>query len=70
MLSICKLLPIVAVSTALLCAAAPRRAVSQAADLGCGLHANSLQALYSNLETDEHRDLKGIVVFCEGKRVS
>ena len=64
------MLPIVAVSTALLCAAAPGTAVSQAANLGCGLQANSLQALYSNLETDEHRDLKGVVVLCEGKRVS
>ncbi len=65
-----KLLLTVAFFTALLCAAAPRTAVGQAADLGCGLHANSLHGLYEHLEGDEHRDLKGVVVLCDGKRVS
>ena len=31
---------------------------------------NSLEALHSNLETDDHRNQKGIVILCEGKRVS
>ena len=70
MLNLRKLLPIAAVSSALLCAAAPRTVMGQAADLRCGLQANSLQGLYAHLEGDEHQDLKGIVVLCNGKRVS
>ena len=69
MLNVRKFLPTVAVFTALLCAAAPRTSLGQTADLGCGLHANSLQGLYAHLEGDEHQDLKGIVILCDGKRV-
>ena len=70
MRSLCKLLPTVVVFTGLLCAAGARTAVAQSDDLGCGLHANSLQRLYAHLEGDEHHDLKGIAVLCKGKRVS
>jgi CubicO group peptidase (beta-lactamase class C family) len=70
MLNLRKLLPLAAVSSALLCATTLRAAVGQAADLGCGLRANTLQGLYARLEGDEHPDLKGIVVLCDGKRVS
>ncbi len=65
-----KLLSIPAVSTALLCVVASLTAIGQIDDLGCGLHANSLQRLYARLESDEHPDLKGIVILCDGQRVS
>ena len=70
MLDLRKLLPIAAVFSALLYATAPRAAVGQTADLGCGLRANTLQGLYAHFEDDEHPDLKGVVVLCNGKRVS
>ena len=70
MLNLRKLLPIAVVSPALLCAMAPRAAVGQTANLGCGLRAGTLQGLYAHLEGDEHPDLKGVVVLCDGKRVS
>jgi CubicO group peptidase (beta-lactamase class C family) len=39
-------------------------------DLGCGLHDRSLQSIYAQAKADEHSDLKGIVVLCNGKRIS
>ncbi len=65
-----KLLSIAAVSTALLYVMASRTAIGQTDDLGCDLHASSLQRLYAHLGSDEHPDLKGIVILCDGQRVS
>ena len=62
------LLTIFAVSTA--CLATCRPALAQADDLGCGLHANSIKRLYAHLRSDAHADLKGIVVLCDGQRIS
>ena len=55
---------------ALLLILATRTAVGQSQELGCGLHANSLKELYAHLKSDQHSDLKGIVVLCAGQRVS
>jgi CubicO group peptidase (beta-lactamase class C family) len=46
------------------------KAFGQTEDRGCGLHASALQTLYGQLRSDEHADLKGIVVLCDGQRVS
>ena len=37
---------------------------------GCGLHTHSLQSIYAQAKADKHADLKGIVILCNGKRVS
>lgn len=60
----------VAACIVLLCAFAPRHALGQSGDLGCGLRASTLDKIYAKLRTDEHADLKGIVVLCNGQRVS
>jgi CubicO group peptidase (beta-lactamase class C family) len=39
-------------------------------NLGCGLQNRSLRSIYAQGKADEHADLKGIVVLCNGKRVS
>lgn len=55
---------------ALLFVVATKTASGQSRELGCGLHASSLQELYAHLESDQHPDLKGIVILCAGQRVS
>ncbi len=54
----------------LLYTCAPSKMSGQSKDLDCGLRATALQALYEQLRSDEHADLKGIVVLCNGQRVS
>jgi CubicO group peptidase (beta-lactamase class C family) len=57
-------------SNALLCLLAPGKALGQTNELGCGVHKDALRAIYARSRSDEHADLKGIVILCNGRRVS
>jgi CubicO group peptidase (beta-lactamase class C family) len=57
-------------SNVLLCLWAPGKALGQTNELGCGVHEDALRALYARSRSDEHEDLKGIVILCNGHRVS
>lgn len=61
---------LIAVSTGVVSVATSQTAVGETNELGCGLHKDTLQAIYARLGSDEHPDLKGIVILCNGQRVS
>jgi CubicO group peptidase (beta-lactamase class C family) len=61
---------LMAVSTGVVSVATSQTAVGETNELGCGLHKDTLQAIYARLGSDEHPDLKGIVILCNGQRVS
>ena len=62
--------PTLCIATVFLWTSGSRTASGQTDELGCGLYAGSLQQLYASLEGDEHPDLKGVVVLCDGHLVS
>ena len=51
-------------SNVLLCLLAPGKSVGQTNELGCGVHKDALRAIYARSRSDEHADLKGIVILC------
>jgi CubicO group peptidase (beta-lactamase class C family) len=61
---------IAAVSIILLMLRWPANAQTKMSDLGCGIHQRNLESTYAHLKADEHHDLKGIVILCNGKRIS
>ena len=61
---------VAAVSIILLTMPCPAKAQTEISDPGCGIHQRNLESTYADVKADEHRDLKGIVVFCNGRRIS
>jgi CubicO group peptidase (beta-lactamase class C family) len=39
-------------------------------DRGCGIQQRNLESTFARVKADEHRDLKGIVILCNGRRIS
>jgi DNA methylase/Beta-lactamase len=61
---------VIAASIILLAIPCPAKAQAEMSDRGCGIQQRNLESTFGRVKADEHRDLKGIVILCNGRRIS
>lgn len=65
-----RLSSVAACSIILLTMSCPEKAQTGLSGLGCGIQQLNLESTYAQVKADEHRDLNGIVISCNGRRIS